>query len=155
MKAWVLKIWDMTIWDRIEQGLVGILGLAALACALWQVLSRYLFPQHSIGYAEEVIVYLLKGNFKRAIRRFGSPSIAIVGGVRVDVYYHSVRSIGRMLGPAFRLEEVMGLCSLSPAPGWEHLQRSRLIRALAAVDHTMCRLPLTASLITPSTATTS
>jgi C4-dicarboxylate transporter DctQ subunit len=46
-------------WDRAEQAMAGILGLAALACALWQVLSRYLFPQRSIGYAEEVIVYLL------------------------------------------------------------------------------------------------
>jgi C4-dicarboxylate transporter, DctQ subunit len=47
------------LWDRAEQAIVGILGLAALACALWQVLSRYFFPQQSIGYAEEVIVYLL------------------------------------------------------------------------------------------------
>jgi C4-dicarboxylate transporter DctQ subunit len=49
----------LTIWDRAEQAIVGILGLAALACAVWQVLSRYFFPQQSIGYAEEVIVYLL------------------------------------------------------------------------------------------------
>jgi C4-dicarboxylate transporter DctQ subunit len=47
------------IWNRIEQAIVGILGLAALACAVWQVLTRYFLPQHSIGYAEEVIVYLL------------------------------------------------------------------------------------------------
>jgi C4-dicarboxylate transporter, DctQ subunit len=47
------------IWDHAEQALVGILGLAALACAVWQVLSRYFLPQQSIGYAEEVIVYLL------------------------------------------------------------------------------------------------
>jgi C4-dicarboxylate transporter DctQ subunit len=43
----------MKIWDRIEQAIVGLLGLAALAIALWQVLSRYFFPQHSISYAEE------------------------------------------------------------------------------------------------------
>ena len=49
----------MKTWDRVERAIVGILGLAALACAVWQVLSRYLFPQQSIGYAEEVIVYLL------------------------------------------------------------------------------------------------
>jgi C4-dicarboxylate transporter DctQ subunit len=47
------------IWDRAERAIVGIFGLAALACAVWQVLSRYFFPQQSIGYAEEVIVYLL------------------------------------------------------------------------------------------------
>jgi len=47
------------IWNRAEQAIVGILGLAALVCAAWQVLSRYFFPEQSIGYAEEVIVYLL------------------------------------------------------------------------------------------------
>jgi C4-dicarboxylate transporter DctQ subunit len=49
----------MKIWDRAEQTLVGVLGLAALVFALWQAVSRYFFPQQSISYAEEVIVYLL------------------------------------------------------------------------------------------------
>src|SRR3982074_2609751 len=49
----------MKTWDRIEKALVGVLGLAALAFALWQVLSRYFFPRQSISYAEEVIVYLV------------------------------------------------------------------------------------------------
>jgi C4-dicarboxylate transporter DctQ subunit len=49
----------MRIWNRVEQALVGVLGLAALAFALWQVLSRHFFPQDSISYAEEVMVYLL------------------------------------------------------------------------------------------------
>src|SRR5215468_5793853 len=49
----------MKIWDRAEQMVVGVLGLAALAFALWQVISRYLFPQSAISYAEEIIVYLV------------------------------------------------------------------------------------------------
>ena len=49
----------MKIWDRAEQTLAGLLGLAALALALWQVVSRYLLPQHAISCAEEVIVYLM------------------------------------------------------------------------------------------------
>ncbi len=49
----------MRTWDRVEKALVGVLGLAALAFALWQVLSRYFFPRQSISYAEEVIVYLV------------------------------------------------------------------------------------------------
>jgi C4-dicarboxylate transporter, DctQ subunit len=49
----------MRMWNRVEQAIVGVLGLAALAIALWQVLSRYAFPRQSIGYAEEVMVYLL------------------------------------------------------------------------------------------------
>jgi C4-dicarboxylate transporter DctQ subunit len=49
----------MKIWDRAEQTLVGVLGLAALGFALWQAVSRYFFPQQSISFAEEVIVYLV------------------------------------------------------------------------------------------------
>jgi len=49
----------LEIWDRAEKAMVGALGLTALAFAVWQVLSRYFFPQESIGYAEEIIVYLL------------------------------------------------------------------------------------------------
>jgi C4-dicarboxylate transporter DctQ subunit len=49
----------MKIWDRAEQALVGLLGLAALGFALWQAVSRYFFPRQSISYAEEVIVYLV------------------------------------------------------------------------------------------------
>jgi C4-dicarboxylate transporter, DctQ subunit len=47
MKALIMKVWD-----RAERAIVGLLGLAALAIALWQVLSRYFLPQKSISYAE-------------------------------------------------------------------------------------------------------
>jgi C4-dicarboxylate transporter DctQ subunit len=49
----------MKFWDRVEQTLVGLLGLCALIVALWQVIGRYLTPAHAISYAEEVIVYLM------------------------------------------------------------------------------------------------
>ena len=49
----------MKLWDRAEQTLAGLLGLAALVLALWQVVSRYFSPQHAISFAEEVIVYLM------------------------------------------------------------------------------------------------
>ncbi|HEY4922455.1 MAG TPA: TRAP transporter small permease subunit, partial [Xanthobacteraceae bacterium] len=49
----------MKLWDRIEQTLVGLLGLCALVVGLWQVVGRYLDPAHAISYAEEMIVYLV------------------------------------------------------------------------------------------------
>src|SRR5215471_17529327 len=49
----------LKFWDRAEQTLAGLLGLAALALALWQVVSRYMFPGQAISFAEEVIVYLM------------------------------------------------------------------------------------------------
>ena len=45
--------------DRIERGLVGLLGLLAMIVGMVQVLGRYLFPAHAISWAEEVIVYLV------------------------------------------------------------------------------------------------
>ena len=49
----------LTLWDRIERGLVGVLGLLAMIVGLVQVLGRYMFPTHAISWAEEVIVYLV------------------------------------------------------------------------------------------------
>jgi C4-dicarboxylate transporter DctQ subunit len=49
----------MRFWDRVEQTLVGLLGLAALLIGVWQVIGRYLDPARAISYAEEVIVYFL------------------------------------------------------------------------------------------------
>ena len=42
----------MKLWDRVEQTISGLLGLAALLLALWQVVSRYFSPQHAISFAE-------------------------------------------------------------------------------------------------------
>src|SRR5690348_1040950 len=49
----------MKLWDRLEETLVGLLGLIALVIGLWQVIGRYVDPARAIGYAEEVIVYLV------------------------------------------------------------------------------------------------
>ena len=47
------------LWDRIEETLVGVLGLLALLVGLLQVIGRYFDPARAISYAEEVIVYLI------------------------------------------------------------------------------------------------
>ena len=46
-------------YDKIERGIVGVLGLLAMVVGLVQVLGRYFFPAHAIAWAEEVIVYLV------------------------------------------------------------------------------------------------
>ncbi|WP_370134037.1 MULTISPECIES: TRAP transporter small permease [unclassified Bradyrhizobium] len=45
--------------SSVEQTIVGLLGIAALAFGVIQVIGRYVTPHHAISYAEEVIVYLL------------------------------------------------------------------------------------------------
>jgi C4-dicarboxylate transporter, DctQ subunit len=76
----------MKIWNRAEQTLVGLFGLAALAFALWQIASRYFFPQQSISYAEEVIVYLLIW----AIMIVSSQLVRTDGHVRPDLVLNVV-----------------------------------------------------------------
>jgi C4-dicarboxylate transporter, DctQ subunit len=49
----------MTVWDRIETTLVGMLGALAMIVGLAQVLGRYFFQGLAITWAEEVIVYLI------------------------------------------------------------------------------------------------
>jgi C4-dicarboxylate transporter DctQ subunit len=45
--------------SRLEQVIIGLLGLGALGFGLIQVVGRYVTPHSAISYAEEAIVYLL------------------------------------------------------------------------------------------------
>jgi C4-dicarboxylate transporter DctQ subunit len=75
--------------SRIEQVVVGILGLAALAFGVIQVIGRYVAPHHAISYAEEVIVYLLVW----AVMITSSQLVQRNGHVRSDL-------VLRLLSPA-------------------------------------------------------
>jgi len=76
------------LWDRIEQVIVGLLGLLALVIGLWQVIGRYLDPANAISYAEEVIVYLIIW----AIMIVSSQLVRTDGHVRPDL-------VLRLMGP--------------------------------------------------------
>ena len=76
----------LKIWDRAEQTIAGMLGIAALALALWQVISRYFFPQNSISYDEEAIVYLVIW----AIMIVSSQLVRADGHVRPDLVLNVV-----------------------------------------------------------------
>src|SRR5579863_3756592 len=80
----------LKLWDRIEQTLVGLLGLAAMAIGLWQVVGRYFDPAQAISYAEEVIVYLVIW----AIMIISSQLVRTDGHVRPDL-------VLRLLPPAW------------------------------------------------------
>jgi C4-dicarboxylate transporter DctQ subunit len=71
----------LKIWDRAEQTIAGLLGLAALVLALWQVVSRYFAPQQAISFAEEFIVYLMIW----AIMIVSSQLVRVDGHVRPDL----------------------------------------------------------------------
>jgi ubiquinone/menaquinone biosynthesis C-methylase UbiE len=67
-------------------------------------------------YPIESAMFLLQGRPRLAFRRFGNPAEAVVEGVRFNVYFHTLRSIRRQLGPEFALKDVRGIRSLMPLP---------------------------------------
>lgn len=107
--------------------------------------SRVVLTAMGTFYPLEMIVFLLKGQFFRAFRRLRRPVEARVENASIRVHYHSLNTLRRELGPKFHLERLQGLCSLGAAPGWEHLERFRLIQWLAPLDRWLCRFRWTAT----------
>jgi len=96
-------------------------------------------------YPLESAAFLLKFQPGKAFRRLRHPGVGNIGGVSVQVHYHSPRRMQRMLGPEFRLERVVGLRAFLPAPGWEHMDRLSMLKYLAPLDSALCRWRPTAS----------
>ena len=120
----------MKIWDRAEQAIVGILGLAALACAVWQVLSRYFFPQHAIGYAEEVIVYCLIW----AVMIVSSQLVRTDSHVRPDVVRNLVpAAVARWL-EIFNCAAAIVFCAALVWYGWRIVATAQGIDERSASD---------------------
>ena len=120
----------MKIWDRAEQAIVGMLGLCALACAVWQVLSRYFFPQHAIGYAEEVIVYCLIW----AVMIVSSQLVRTDSHVRPDVVRNVVPpAVARWL-EMFNCTAAIVFCGALVWYGWQVVATAQLIDERSASD---------------------
>lgn len=117
-------------WDWIEETLVGLLGLIALAIGLLQVVGRYFDPAHAISYAEEVIVYLIIW----AIMIVSSQLVRRDGHVRPDL-------VLRLLSPRWlRLVEIFNclvaivFCGALVWYGWEIVDTSLLINETSSTD---------------------
>jgi ubiquinone/menaquinone biosynthesis C-methylase UbiE len=106
--------------------------------------SRLVLTTMGRFYPLETAVLFLKGQFRRAFRRFQTPCEVTIEGLRVAVYYHSLKAMRKMLGSDFHLESVTGLRAFLPVPGWEHLGSSGSFRLLAPMDRIWCRLHVTA-----------
>ncbi len=107
--------------------------------------SRLVLTTMGSFYPLELIVFLLKLQPARAFRRLRKQVDVMVEGSSIRVHYHSLKDLRRELGPNFHLERIRGLRSFLPAPGWEHLQRFRLLRLLAPLDRFLSRFSITAT----------
>jgi len=120
----------ISLWDRVEETLVGLLGLIALLVGLWQVVGRYFDPGHAITYAEEVIVYLVIW----AIMIVSSQLVRRDGHVRPDL-------VLRLLPiPALRWVEIFNcaaaivFCLTLAWYGWQIVETSFLVDEHSATD---------------------
>jgi SAM-dependent methyltransferase len=97
-------------------------------------------------YPLETALFLCKADPRRAFRRLSRSCEVAIEGAPVPVYYHSVASMRRMLGPAFHFKHALGLRAFLPVPGWEHLQRLTSSAVLRGLDRAWCRFGPTATL---------
>lgn len=94
----------MQLWNRAERWLIGIIGVAALALAAYQMISRYGFPDAAISWSEEVVVYLLIA----AAFLSGSLLVEEDGHVRADL-------VLRILPPGIQRSVEIGNCVIALA----------------------------------------
>jgi C4-dicarboxylate transporter, DctQ subunit len=125
-KASVVLRW----WDKIEETLVGLLGLIALVIGLLQVIGRYFDPARAISYAEEVIVYLIIW----AIMIVSSQLVRRDGHVRPDL-------VLRLLPPRYlRIVEIFNclvavvFCGALVWYGWQIVDTSLSIDETSSTD---------------------
>ncbi len=117
-------------WDRLERRLVGLLGLAALLIGLVQVTGRYLAPQHAIGYAEEVIVYLVIW----AVMLVAGQLVRTDGHVRPDVVLRLLPPQAQRWVEAFNCLVALIFCAGLVWYGWQIVDTALLLDERSSTD---------------------
>jgi C4-dicarboxylate transporter DctQ subunit len=120
----------MKLWDRAEQTLAGLLGLAALVLALWQVVSRYFAPRHAISFAEEVIVYLMIW----AIMIVSSQLVRSDGHVRPDLVLNVAPANVKRWLEVFNSCGAIVFCAAITWYGWQVVATAWMIDERSASD---------------------
>ncbi len=118
------------VWDRIEQTLVGVLGLLALVVGVVQVLGRYIRPGQAISYAEEVIVYLLIW----AIMISSSQLVRSDGHVRPDLVLRLMPARMQRWVELFNCTVALVITAGLIAYGWEIVDTALLLDERSSTD---------------------
>lgn len=118
------------IYNRLECGLVGLLGLAALLIGLVQVGGRYIAPRQAIGYAEEVIVYLVIW----AIMLMSGQLVRTDGHVRPDLVLRLLPPRGQRWLEVFNCVVALLFCGGMVWYGWEIVDTALLLDERSSTD---------------------
>ncbi len=109
---------------------MGLLGLLALVLGLVQVAGRYLDPANAIGYAEEVIVYLVIW----AIMIVSSQLVRTDGHVRPDLVLRLVPPAAQRWVEMFNCLVALAFCGGLVWYGWEIVDTALLIDERSSTD---------------------
>ena len=92
----------------------------------------------------EVFWYLLRGQPKKAVRRFSGEATATLDGIRMPVYYPTVGKIRRSLAPWFRLESHRAIGLFVPPSYVEPWmsRHSKMLDGLEWLDRACCDWPI-------------
>ncbi len=118
------------LWDKVEQLIVGVLGLLALVIGLWQVIGRYFDPARAISYAEEVIVYLLIW----AIMIISSQLVRTDGHVRPDLVLRLMPARGQRWVEMFNCVVALVFSAGLVWYGWTIVDTALLIDERSSTD---------------------
>ena len=113
----------MRIWDRVEQTLIGLFGLAALCVGVWSVFSRYFATELSSGWGDEVIVYLIVWGIMIA----SSQLVRLDGHVRPDLVLRLLPPGAQRWFEAFNCLVAMLFCGGLVWFGWQITTTSQML----------------------------
>jgi SAM-dependent methyltransferase len=92
----------------------------------------------------EIVWFILRGQFRKALRRTSGRAVAYVGGFPVALQYPTVRELRRLFSPWFSLRSCTGVgISVPPsfAEKWA-CGHPRILNSLRAIDRRICRWPV-------------
>ncbi len=94
--------------------------------------------------AWECLWYAIRGEFRKAVRRWSGRTVSALSGRPVEIWYPTVTKIKSDFQPWFEFRGVSGIGVTIPpsyAEGWAQ-KHSRIFSLLLAVDRWFARLPL-------------
>jgi ubiquinone/menaquinone biosynthesis C-methylase UbiE len=92
----------------------------------------------------EVVHYLLRGQWRKAKRRWNGQALATIGGLQLPVYYPSVRQIRRYFAPHFILRSYLGVGVVIPPSYCEQwaVRHRNAFRVLSLIEKIIAELPV-------------